>query len=337
MDKSDLSIRFLVLGFGSGFLYMASLMTNMNNFAPQHRGKVVGILDGSFSAGPALTALIYGFVFVDGHVEDQGKQNLKGFYLSSAILLFTVCILSILFLRSFQSTKELEITRLLDEDDNQEESCISVPVRQIAGWKLFKTFNFQFILWSSVFASSVQLVVQSNIGTYLKSFHLDKYTTLFTTINPISQVGSKIFAGFLSDLLIAYVPRVTIVLGFTFIQAVFLTICIFFPDHFAVLLFLVIVVGMANGSLWCITPTITGEYYGIKYFGRNWGLILTATGLGAIVLQELYGWTYEMAIPFAGQNDCYGSKCFTWSFTMHAVLSFCSSLFYFGVYQNHSR
>ncbi|CAC5417972.1 unnamed protein product [Mytilus coruscus] len=70
-------LYYFLTGFGSAFIYMASLMTNMNNFHPKNRGKVVGILDGCFSAGPAITAFLYGLVFVNGHTYDEQNQNLK--------------------------------------------------------------------------------------------------------------------------------------------------------------------------------------------------------------------------------------------------------------------
>ncbi|XP_063396248.1 uncharacterized protein LOC134680896 [Mytilus trossulus] len=327
-------LYYFLTGFGSAYIYMASLMTNMNNFHPRHRGKVVGILDGCFSAGPAITAFIYGTVFVNGHTSDEQNQDLKGFYLTFAILYFAVGFLGMIFIRSFPTTTDTVNTRLIDHVDEEDKIADeTLAVNHVTGWTLFKTIDFQFILWSCTFASSLQLMVQSNIGTYLKSFSLDKYTTLFTTINPIAQVGSKVFAGFLSDFLLDRVPRVAVLLTFTIIQTVFLIFCIFFPNHFAMLLFLVIIVGMANGSLWCLTPTITGENYGMKYFGRNWGFILFTTGLGGLGIQELYGWTYEMAIPFTSQKDCYGTHCFTWSFTIAAVLSFCASLFYLALYE----
>jgi MFS family permease len=59
-----------------------------------------------------------------------------------------------------------------------------------------------------------------------------------------------------------------------------------------------IIIGMGNGALWCLTPTMTSEYYGMKYFGRNWGFIMFISGLGGLAVQEVYGWIYEMAIPY---------------------------------------
>lgn len=316
-------------GFGAIFMYMASLTTNMNNFHLKNRGKVVGILDASFSAGPALMSFLYGLLFAEGHTNDQQNQNLKGFYMTCAILYIVVGCLGMLFLRMFPEVLDTEIKELLA---NEEHNGEFVP--DTTGWKLFKNFNFQFILWSCTFASSLQLMVQSNIGTYLKSFKLVKYTTLFTTINPIAQVVSKFVAGFLSDMLLNRLPRVGVLMAFTILQSVFLIFCIFFPGHFATLLFLVIIIGMGNGALWCITPTMTSEYYGMKYFGRNWGFIMFISGLGGLAVQEVYGWIYEMAIPYKDDKDCYGTQCFTWSFIMATVLSFCSSLFYIGLFQN---
>jgi MFS family permease len=65
--------------FGAIFMYMASLTTNMNNFHLKNRGKVVGILDASFSAGPALMSFLYGLLFAEGHTNDQQNQKLNEF------------------------------------------------------------------------------------------------------------------------------------------------------------------------------------------------------------------------------------------------------------------
>ncbi|CAC5357921.1 unnamed protein product [Mytilus coruscus] len=180
-------LYYFLTGFGSAYIYMASLMTNMNNFHLRHRGKVVGILDGCFSAGPAITAFIYELVFVNGHTYDELNQDLKGFYLTFAIVYFAVGFLGMIFIRSISFSDDTEIKGLLAEDETDDETLV---VNHVTGWTLFNTIDFQFILWSCTFASSIQLMVQSNIGTYLKSFSLDKYTTLFTTKNPIAQVNS---------------------------------------------------------------------------------------------------------------------------------------------------
>ena len=77
---------------------MAAMLTSVMNFSVAHRGKVVGILDASFSAGPALMALLYGEFFTRGHVHDEENQDLRGFYLTSAIAFIAINVLGAVFL-----------------------------------------------------------------------------------------------------------------------------------------------------------------------------------------------------------------------------------------------
>ena len=76
---------------------MASIMTVVQNFPPSYRGKVIGMLETCFSGGPALMALVYGLCFVDGHQTEEDKQNLGGFYLTSAIAFIVVNSLAVVF------------------------------------------------------------------------------------------------------------------------------------------------------------------------------------------------------------------------------------------------
>ena len=85
-------------GFGAIFTYMAAMLTSVMNFSVAHRGKVVGILDASFSAGPALMALLYGEFFTRGHIHDEENQDLRGFYLTSAIAFIAINALGAVFL-----------------------------------------------------------------------------------------------------------------------------------------------------------------------------------------------------------------------------------------------
>lgn len=320
-------IYFFVAGFGAIFMYMASLTTNMNNFAPKHRGKVVGILDASFSAGPALIALLYGVIFTNGHVTDEENQNLKGFYLMSAIAFGIIGILGVLFLHN--NPFEIENVDVQDITNDKKSQHHGGPEREgdVTGFKLLKKFNFHFLFWAYIFCAGLQLTFQTNITAYLKSYELEHYSTLFTTLNPIFGVISKFIAGFMSDAIVHKVPRIAVLFGFNIFQTVAMAICIFYSNYLSVLVIALIGIGMPNGALWCLTPTMLSEFYGMKYFGRNWGTIMFGNAFGGLLFQRVYGWIYDSSIPYTGQTVCYGLHCFTWSFTMMAVLSLCSCIF----------
>ncbi|KAL4221281.1 hypothetical protein ACF0H5_019544 [Mactra antiquata] len=332
-------IYFFVAGFGAIFMYMASLTVNMKNFNPRHRGKVVGLLDASFSAGPALMALLYGVLFTHGHVNDEQNQDLKGFYLMSAIAFGTIGLLGILFLHenSFEVEEiSFKPMREVNDENNQVDITSHGPRREgdVTGFKLIKNFNFHFLMWSYIFCAGLQLTFQTNITAYLKSYDLEKYSTLFTTLNPVFGVVSKFAAGWLSDAIVHKVPRIAVLFAFNIFQTIVMIICIFYSNHVSVLVLALIGIGMPNGALWCLTPTMLSEFYGMKYFGRNWGSIMFGNAIGGLVFQRIYGWIYDSSIGFTGQTVCYGIKCFTWSFTMLAVLSGCSCIFNAGVLES---
>lgn len=322
-------------------MYMASLTTNMNNFDPKHRGKVVGILDASFSAGPALIALLYGVLFAKGHVTDEENQNLKGFYLMSAIAFGVIGILGIILLKEspFQ-TEEVSIEQIPEITDAKQqlfqENKDNRPQREgdVTGFKLLKKFNFHFLFWAYIFCAGLQLTFQTNITAYLKSYELEQYSTLFTTLNPVFGVISKFIVGFLSDVIVHKVPRIAVLLAFNIFQTIVMVICIFYSNQLSVLVLAIIGIGMPNGALWCLTPTMLSEFYGMKYFGRNWGTIMFGNAFGGLLFQRVYGWIYDSSIGYTGQTVCYGLHCFTWSFTMMAVLSLCACIFNAGVLES---
>ena len=40
-------------------------------------------------------------------------------------------------------------------------------------------------------------------------------------------------------------------------------------------------------------PSITKDYFGLKNFGVNYGLVFTAWGIGGFMLSKLAGWVYD--------------------------------------------
>ncbi|XP_064613378.1 uncharacterized protein LOC135477152 [Liolophura sinensis] len=336
-NKSGLmAVYFLVFGFGAIFTYMSSLMTNMQNFHPRYRGSVVGILDAFFSAGPALFALIYGECFVNGHIHgDEENQDLKGFYLMSAICFAVVNALGVIFLTKYpyegMESQQLVINEELVKGNIDESREATKPEVNITGLKLLKNFDFHFLLWAFIFCASLQLMFQNNITTYLKSFNLEQYSTLFTVLVPVSATTSKVFVGFMSDALIHRFPRAVLLLAFTVFQTVILAVCVFKANNFTVLVIATFGVGFPNGATWCLTPTMTSEFFGIKYFGRNWGWIMLGNAVGGLIVQKIFGAIYDSNIQEIGETDCFGQACFTWSFVVALGLSFCAVVFDMGL------
>ncbi|XP_050413644.2 uncharacterized protein LOC126828108 [Patella vulgata] len=328
-------IYFFLAGFGAIFTYMSCLTTSMNNVHSKHRGKIVGLLDSSFSAGPALVALLYGVCFKNGHETDEENQDLSGFYLTSAIAFGVINLLGVVFLAQYPDD-EIQVLEPINASESQKEIVAdSDPQieeeKSIRGLKLLKLFDFHFLLWPYIMCASLQLMYINNITTYLKSFQHENKSTLFTVLNPISATFSKLIIGFVSDMIIEKVPRAGVILCTTTLQTVVLAVCVFYGDYYPIILLALFGVGIPNGATWCLTPTMTSEFFGMKYFGMNWGFMMVGTAFGGLIIQKIFGALYELSIGDPSVHDCYGLRCFKWSYAIAAVLSLCSSILYLGL------
>jgi MFS transporter, OFA family, oxalate/formate antiporter len=63
-------------------------------------------------------------------------------------------------------------------------------------------------------------------------------------------------------------------------------------------------IGANYGANLALFPSITKDYYGLKNFGVNYGLIFTAWGLGGFMLSLLAGWVYDAYQTFAFAYYC---------------------------------
>ena len=283
----------------------------------------------AFNAGTMANSWLYAIAFARGYLEDEGNQDLRGYYLSDAVVVFVVCILCSLFLRSYPVNTELTCLIVDDTQMNR--------VQEVTGYQLFKLCDFQYFLWGSILSGCIQLVFLNNTGTFLKSFNFEEYTVLFVTTFSVSQIVSKVISGFLSDSFIEHFPRTTPILVLNVIQTILLILSIFLSDNFTILLLTYITIGLADGCLWWTLATALREYYGMKYFARNFGVFSTIISVSAIGSNVLFGCMYQMAIPYENQKDCYGRECYIMIFTFNSVMSFISVVLYVGVYKNHSK
>ncbi|HEY3374224.1 MAG TPA: OFA family MFS transporter [Candidatus Aquicultor sp.] len=104
-----------------------------------------------------------------------------------------------------------------------------------------------------------------------------KWSSLMVAILAIANAGGRLIAGALSDL----IGRVRTMRLVFFYQAVCMLL---FPELNTIGMLIVgaMMVGFNYGALLSIFPSTTGDYYGTKNFGVNYGLVFTAWGFGGV-------------------------------------------------------
>jgi OFA family oxalate/formate antiporter-like MFS transporter len=101
------------------------------------------------------------------------------------------------------------------------------------------------------------------------------------TLLALGNAAGRIVAGVLSDK-IGRRATLRIMLAF---QALLIFSLIFVPEDSAlIVLFLATFLGFNYGSNLSLFPSITKDFYGLKNFGLNYGIVFTAWGVGGFVL-----------------------------------------------------
>jgi OFA family oxalate/formate antiporter-like MFS transporter len=63
-------------------------------------------------------------------------------------------------------------------------------------------------------------------------------------------------------------------------------------------------IGANYGANLALFPSVTKDFYGLKNFGANYGLIFTAWGLGGFMLSMLAGKVYDQMHTFTFAYEC---------------------------------
>ena len=99
----------------------------------------------------------------------------------------------------------------------------------------------------------------------------------------------RIVAGILSDKL----GRKATLVIFLILQAVMVLLLIQTSNDpqgkATILVIIAALVGANYGSNLALFPSVTKDYYGLKHFGVNYGLVFTAWGIGGFMLAMLAG------------------------------------------------
>ncbi|MBI5778445.1 MAG: OFA family MFS transporter [Planctomycetes bacterium] len=144
--------------------------------------------------------------------------------------------------------------------------------------QVLSTYQF-YILWLMyAFNAGAGLMV---IGKLAKVVSVQTYYEagfILVALLAVGNAGGRILAGILSDKL----GRIRTLQLFTLFQAV-LMFLMPFVDSALVLVFFSIFIGMNYGSNLSVFPSITKDFFGLKNFGVNYGLVFTAWGVGSLL------------------------------------------------------
>lgn len=146
-------------------------------------------------------------------------------------------------------------------------------------WKeMVQTREFILLWLMYAFSAAAGLMIISNISSI--AMEQSGYKTGFVLVIILAMFNSlgRIVSGSLSDR-IGRIPTLQIVFG---LQGVNMLLFAFYQTPLLVLLGAA-VSGFSYGSLLSVFPSITSDYYGLRDFGNNYGVLFTSFGLAGFI------------------------------------------------------
>ncbi|MEI2781148.1 MAG: OFA family MFS transporter [Candidatus Competibacter sp.] len=262
----------VLVGMGLGFGYSSATPPALKWFPPAKTGLVAGIVVSGFGLAPVYIAPLATYLMKTGGLQ-------------WTMLFFAVAFALVVGLFSLLLTNP-PAGYLFGGVAAKAQAAKSAPaaqVKDVPSSQMLKTGTF-YLLWTVFFigAGAGLMVIGSIAGMAKQS--MGELAFLAVAILAVGNAAGRIVAGTLSDR-IGRTLTLSLMLMF---QAVlmFIAIPVVSAQPSSALLIVLIATGIGfnYGTNLALFPAITKDYWGLKNFGTNYGLLMTAWGMGGFVL-----------------------------------------------------
>jgi OFA family oxalate/formate antiporter-like MFS transporter len=281
----------VLVGVGIGFGYSSATPPALKWFPPAKTGLVAGIVVAGFGLAPVYLAPL-----TDHLMKTGGVQHAMAFF----SVLFTIVVVGLAQLlqnppRGFTAATS-----------NSSGKTTALAATSATPAQMLRSPMF-YLLWVIYFIGSGAglMVISSMSGMAKKS--MGESAFIAVAVMAVGNAGGRITAGILSD----KIGRRWTLLLVLLIQAALMFIAIPVTASKAtaplVIVLLATFIGFNYGANLCLFPSLTKDFWGLKSFGTNYGVLFTAWGVGGFVLSRLQqmltvqgGGSFQLSFVTAG-------------------------------------
>jgi OFA family oxalate/formate antiporter-like MFS transporter len=171
--------------------------------------------------------------------------------------------------------------------------------------EVLRTWQFYVLWFMYVCGAGAGLMIISKLAKMAQVQAEVQLGFVLVAVLAVGNGAGRVIAGMLSDKI---GRKATLFACFAMQAVLILLLSIARSDNAlgspVVLALLSALIGANYGANLALFPSITKDYYGLKNFGVNYGLIFTAWGLGGFMLSLLAGWVYDAYQTFAFAYYC---------------------------------
>jgi OFA family oxalate/formate antiporter-like MFS transporter len=282
------TIALMVIGFGIlggtgiGLGYASATPAAVKWFNPTKKGIITGLVVAGFGLASVYISPLTTWLL--GAEVDLKFTKISGLALGPNK---TFLVLGILFLVITvivaQFIKNPPKDYVVPEADDTKKKSVNAPVagkREYTWREMIKTWQF-FVLWLMyAFVSFAGLMIIGHMAKIAKAQLPAEQAALgfiLVAILAIGNASGRIVAGMASD----KIGRTVTMMLFFVSQAVFMGV-LYLSTSQLLLVAGAFGVGFNYGANLTLFPATTGDYFGVKNMGVNYGLVFTAWGVGGV-------------------------------------------------------
>jgi OFA family oxalate/formate antiporter-like MFS transporter len=273
----------LVTGLGIGFAYASATPAAVKWFPKSKTGLIAGLVVAGFGLAsvyiaPLVTKLL-------------GLYGLQAtlFYLGIVFLLLVVVLSQFI-----QNPPRGYVADQCDVPISETSKSDSAKGPELDWREMIKTSQF-WVLWLMYCFGSATGLMIIGVAKGLGVQAMGAAAFWLVAVLALGNAGGRVLAGAISDRL----GRQSTMFGFFILQSLIVLLLVFVQSQAALLLIIVAIAGANYGSNLALFPSITKDYFGLKNFGLNYGIMFTAWGVGGLILPRLNG----MVIDKTGNSD----------------------------------
>jgi nitrate/nitrite transporter NarK len=264
----------LLGGMGIGFGYSATTPAALKWFSSSKTGLIAGIVVSGFGLAPIYIAPLASFL-----VANYGVQ--------STMLIFGISFLILIYgIAFFLKNPPADYVPQIIETKPKKPSKLSENTNEdFSATAMLKTLRF-YVMWVIFFiGAGAGLMVISNISGIAKA-SMGKSAFIAVAIMAIGNASGRVIAGIVSDKIAKSTTLFIIIL---FQSTLMFLAALFLRENSPIILIILFAtfIGFNYGTNLSLFPSFTKGFWGMKNFGLNYGILMSAWGLGGFVFSRL--------------------------------------------------
>ncbi len=250
----------VLAGAGIGFGYASATPPAVKWFPPAKTGMIAGLVVAGFGLASVYIAPLVNFL-----IGKNGIQN-------------TLMILGIAFMIVVVLFSQMLVNPPSAAPAAKSGTKAPLGAGDFTGMEVITT-PVSYLLWLMfAFNAGAGLMVIGKLAKVVDVQAGYKAGFILVALLAIGNAGGRIIAGTASDKM----GRIRVLQIFTLFQAVLMFLTPFIAHPILLIVFSVCI-GMNYGSNLALFPSIVKDFYGLKNFGINYGVIFTSWGVGSLM------------------------------------------------------